>query len=81
MLIELRSVWSDRHGLHVAPLEKRAVDVLCIYSPDTHRCYHLRPQDHGRSITLRLQAPRNGQVKRVLWAEDHLHLPTGPDPG
>ncbi len=76
--LNMRSPWADRHGVHSVPIDKDAVDVICIYCPDTDECYHIRPSDHGVSVNLRIAAPRNGQQKRILVASAFRDLPEPP---
>lgn len=73
--VQFRSVWADRHGTHMKPSDKAEVDVLCIYCPETDACYYVRPSDHRQSVTLRVTATKNGQVRNVLPAEDFRHFP------
>jgi hypothetical protein len=74
--VHFRGIWSDQHGVHVRPLDKSACDVICIYCPDSDACYYVRPIDHGQSVTLRITASRNGQVRGVLDAERFRSLET-----
>ncbi|WP_318253030.1 group I intron-associated PD-(D/E)XK endonuclease [Mycolicibacterium neoaurum] len=76
--LKLSSNWTDRHGVHRTPIDKDAVDVICIYCPDTDECYYIRPTDHGVSVNLRIAAPRNGQQKRILAASAFRDLPEPP---
>ena len=83
--MNFRSVWADRNGTHTKPSDKSQVDVVCIYCPDTDRCYYVRPQDFGQSVTLRLSPSINRQVRGVHLAADFLAFPTphtalDPDP-
>lgn len=66
--VHFRSVWNDRHGTHTTPTDKDAIDVVCLYRPDTDECYYVRPGDHGASVTLRIAPSRNGQRLGVLDA-------------
>ncbi|GAB3092676.1 group I intron-associated PD-(D/E)XK endonuclease [Isoptericola nanjingensis] len=66
--VHFRSVWNDRQGTHAKPTDKTAIDVVCIYCPETDECYYVRPGDHGASVTLRITPSRNGQRNGVLDA-------------
>ncbi|WP_166846481.1 group I intron-associated PD-(D/E)XK endonuclease [Isoptericola sp. BMS4] len=68
MTVHFRSVWNDRQGTHVKPVDKGAIDVVCIYCPETDECYYVRPSDYGASVTLRITPSRNGQRSGVLDA-------------
>src|SRR5688572_27330718 len=66
IFLPFRSVWADRHGIHTVKMDKSSVDLVCIYCPDTRRCYYIDPRRHKGSVTLRLSPTRNGQSKGVL---------------
>ena len=69
--------WADRHGSHTVPLDRERVDLLCIYCPTTDACYYIDPTVvRGSNIALRIEAPRNGQLKGVTWARDHREIPS-----
>lgn len=78
--LNLRSTWSDRHGVHTTPIDKEAVDLVCIYCPETDECYYIRPIDHGASVNLRITPTKNGQQKGVLHAAAFRDLPDKPVP-
>jgi hypothetical protein len=78
LYVRFRSVWSDRNGLHERPMDKSAVDVMCIYCPDTDSCYYIRPSDFRQGVTLRVVPTRNGQAIGVLAAEDCRQFPPRP---
>jgi hypothetical protein len=73
--VQFRSMWADRHGTHTTPMDKDAIDFVCIYCPDTDRCYYVRPGAHGTSVTLRVNASKNGQQAGVLDANAFCSLP------
>ncbi|MCX2714929.1 group I intron-associated PD-(D/E)XK endonuclease [Mycolicibacterium sp. J2] len=73
--VKLTSNWSDRHGVHSSPIDKNAVDVLCIYCPDTDECYYIRLADHNASVALRITPAKNGQQKRILDAAAFREVP------
>lgn len=73
--LNLRSTWTDRNGVHTTPMDKDAVDAICIYCPETDECYYIRPTDHGASVNLRITPTKNGQHKRILDAATFRDLP------
>ena len=77
--VKLTSNWSDRHGVHSSPIDKNAVDILCIYCPDTDECYYLRLADHNASVALRITPAKNGQQKRILDAAAYRQLPVSDE--
>lgn len=76
--VQFRSMWADRHGTHISPVDKDQVDILAIYCPETEDCYYLRPADYASSITLRVRAAANGQVSGVRSASLFQAFPPTP---
>jgi hypothetical protein len=76
--VPFSSSWADRHGVHKLPMDKASVDVVCLYCPDTRRCYYIDPRRHGNTVQLRLVPTRNNQSKRVLLADDFTEFPEAP---
>ena len=66
--VHFRSMWPDRNGTHTTLTDKNAVDVVCVYCPETDDCYYIRPAEHGASVSLRITSSRNGQQLGVLDA-------------
>jgi len=33
--VQFRSMWADRNGTHMTPMDKGAIDTVCIYYPET----------------------------------------------
>ena len=56
-------------------LDKDEVDLYCVYCPDTDECYYLNPKEFGSNATLRVEAPKNGQMKNVKFAADYRRAP------
>ena len=38
--VNLINWWADKNGSHGKRIDKRQVDVFCIYCPETDRCYY-----------------------------------------
>jgi hypothetical protein len=73
--VRFRSIWSDRHGVHQRLVDKSAIDLVCIYCPETDQCYYIDPKRHRESVTLRISPSRNGQVAGVLEASRFRVMP------
>ena len=71
----MSSTWADRHGVHIVPVDKNAIDLVCVYCPDTRCCYYFDPKQIEGSIRLRIAPPRNNQKKRVHMAENYREIP------
>jgi hypothetical protein len=73
--VHFRAIWADSHGTHVRPIDKAAIDLVCVYCPDTDACYYIRPGAHGPTVTLRVAPSRNGQITGVIPAEQFRSVP------
>jgi hypothetical protein len=73
--IKLSSSWADKNGSHVAPMNKELVDLVCVYCPETDKCYYLNPKDFDKSVTLRVEAPKQ-QIysKKTNYASDYVDI-------
>ena len=68
--------WADRHGTHTLHMDRQAVDVMCVYCPDTKRCYYVDPKACGRRVvSLRVVPTANKQRRGIRWADDYVDLP------
>lgn len=69
----------DRGNLGVVRAQLRMskgdVDRVCVYSPETERCYYLEPRRFGEAVKLRVEPTKNRQSKGVLLAERFTHIP------
>lgn len=75
LTVHFRSVRADRNGTHMRPVDKGEIDLYCVYCPDTDECYYLDPKEYGRSVTLRVETPRNNQARHVKPAKDFRRVP------
>jgi hypothetical protein len=73
--VKFSSCWTDKNGTHTVPVDKSFIDIYCIYCPQTDECYYLNPSDFGKSVTLRVETPKNNQRKNVNLAFDYREVP------
>jgi hypothetical protein len=73
--IRLENWWADRNGSHGMPIDKSQVDVFCVYCPDTDRCYYFKPENIKTYFSLRIETPKNNQLKRINLAENFTRVP------
>ena len=73
--IRFASCWADRNGTHTVPIDKDEVDLYCVYCPETDACYYLEPKKFGSNVTLRVEASKNSQTRRVNFASDYRRAP------
>jgi hypothetical protein len=46
-------------------------DILCIYCPDTNKCYYINRKEYISSITLRVDKPVRHQRINIRLAKDY----------
>jgi len=71
--LSLRSVWSNRVGVHLRYLTRGDVDAHALYCPDTERCYFIRDSEivTRRGFKLRL-TPAKIRDSRIRQADEFL---------
>jgi PD-(D/E)XK nuclease superfamily protein len=73
--VNLINWWADKNGSHGKPIDKRQIDVFCVYCPETDRCYYFKAEGINTSLTLRISHPRNNQSKNIKFADDYAGVP------
>ncbi len=73
--LNLSTSWADRHGTHTLQMNKDEIDVICIYCPDSRRCYYLDPKRFRQTVRLRITPTRNNMSKGINRADDFHELP------
>ncbi|MCW8900004.1 MAG: group I intron-associated PD-(D/E)XK endonuclease [Gammaproteobacteria bacterium] len=73
--LHFRSCWTDKNGTHMQAVDKEQIDLYCIYCPNTDECYFLNPKDFDKSVTLRVEPPKNNQNKHVKFVADYQKVP------
>ena len=73
--VPFMTCWTDRNGTHTQDYDKNEVDVMCVYCPDTDKCYYIDPNDCSKTFVLRLVPSKNNQKTGVNLAEDYLSIP------
>jgi len=69
------SAWNDRSGTHQKPIDFKAIDLYCIYCPETDECYYIKPDPNKVSIKLRVSSPKNNQKANITYAKDYTEVP------
>ena len=75
LTVHFRSSWADSNGAKMRPVDKNEIDLYCIYCPDTDQCYYLDPRNFNRSVTLRVETPKNNQSQGIWLAADFRRVP------
>lgn len=73
--VHFRTCWADKNGTHMRAVDKDAVDLYCIYCPETDECYYIDPKDFRRSASLRVERSKNNQSRFVKLAADYRRVP------
>ena len=73
--LHFRSCWTDKNGTHMQAVDKEQIDLYCLYCPETDECYFLDPKAFDKSVTLRVEIPRNNQNKHIKFVSDYLRVP------
>jgi hypothetical protein len=75
LTVHFRSCWTDKNGTHMQAVNKDEIDLYCIYCPDSDECYYLDPKQYDKSVTLRVEAPKNNQSQNIRLAADYRRVP------
>jgi hypothetical protein len=73
--VPFKTTWTDRNGTHTNLYDKGEVDLFCVYSPDTDKCYYIDPNRFQCSVSLRVEPPKNGQKANIHFADDYCQVP------
>jgi hypothetical protein len=71
----LSTCWADRNGTHIVPIDRRSIDLMWIYCPNTKTCYYVDPKQFPTTVNLRIDPARNNQAKGVRLAKDFMAIP------
>jgi hypothetical protein len=75
--IQIRMInwWADKNGSHGKQIDKEQVDVFCVYCPDTDKCYYFKPENVNGYFSIRIDAAKNNQSKKINFADDFIGVP------
>lgn len=73
--VSFKNSWNDRAGTHTVPVNKKYIDLYCVYCPDTDKCYYFKPQDFNNSLTLRITPSKNNQSVNVKLVSEFETIP------
>ena len=75
LTVHFRSSWADKNGTHLRAVNKDQIDLYCIYCPNTNECYYFDPKNFDKSVTLRVEAPKNNQLANIKFVADYRRVP------
>ncbi len=73
--IAFRSSHCDTKGVVFRAVNKSEIDLYAIYCPETDECYYFNPCSYNKSITIRVNAPRNNQCEGLNFAKQFRKVP------
>jgi hypothetical protein len=73
--VPFKTSWADKNGTHTKQYDKNELDLMCIYCPDTDKCYYIDPHSCKKTLNLRLIEPKSHQKNKINMAEDYLEIP------
>ncbi len=73
--VRFRSNYSTAKGVKSKEVNKDEIDIYCIYCPQTDECYYFDPKSFLKSLTLRVDVPKNNQKEHIHYALDYRDIP------
>ncbi|MBA4496277.1 group I intron-associated PD-(D/E)XK endonuclease [Paenactinomyces guangxiensis] len=73
--VRFRSSYCNSHDVVMKDTIKHEIDVYCVYCPQTDECYYFDPITFNKSISLRVETPKNNQMQNVKFARDYREIP------
>ena len=73
--VRFRSSYCNAKGIVTSVVDKNEIDVYCVYCPQTDECYYFDPKLFDKSLSLRVEAPKNKQLQGVKFAKDYHEVP------
>ena len=72
MRVKLRSVWSNRKGVHKIKRNHNDYDILSVYCPNTNQCYFLADQEFEAQTALELNLKEEHHSEKTRTAKDYI---------
>jgi hypothetical protein len=73
--VPFTTCWTDKNGTHTQNYDKNEIDLMCVYCPDSDKCYYINPKKCNKTFVLRFSLPKNNQITNINMAEDYLNIP------
>lgn len=73
--VVFRNTYCNSQGIVKKEVDKANIDVYALYCPETDKVYYFDPKNHNKSITLRVDMPRNRQNLNINFAENFRRVP------
>ena len=73
--IRFRSTYCNTNGIITSITDKMEIDVYCVYCRQIDECYYFNPKSFDKSLSLRVEIPKNNQLHNVKFASDYREVP------
>ncbi len=73
--ISFRQSYSTSRGVHTKQWNKKEINLVCVFCPQTDTCYYFNPNKFHRTISLRVEMPKNNQKQGIHFAKDYQEVP------
>ena len=73
--VRFRSSYCNTKGVVTSVVDKNEIDVYCVYCPQTDECYYFDPKQFDKSLSLRVEAPKNNQLYGINFAKEYREVP------
>lgn len=72
--VNFHTCWTDKHGTHTKDYDKSEIDLMCVYCPDTDKCYYINPNECSKNFSIRLLPSKNNQKVGVNLAKNYEEI-------
>jgi len=59
---------------NVKLMDKRVVDIVCVYCTDNDTCYYVNPRQYSNTLSIRINEPLNNQKSGVNMGCDLMNI-------
>ena len=66
--------WTNSKGGQTRPIDKDAIDLYCVYCPDTDTCYYIDPKKFSNSVKIRTRKCKLKTSPHEHKASDFLSI-------
>jgi len=73
--VRFRATQWNTNGSYNKEIDTDPIDIYCVYCPEEDNCYYFDPDNFGKSVTLRIDEPKNNQSKGIHFAENYKQVP------
>lgn len=77
LTITFKGAFVDKKGIHYNKMHLEEVDVFAVYCPELNQVFYVSATElvDKKTFALRVEAPKNGQMKGINLSRDYLQVP------